>query len=70
VTFSLVVTDNLGVKSAPATATVNIQAPPTARLTATPSTVIPGGAIELSGGGSSSSGSIASYTFTLETNPA
>jgi len=49
---------------------VNIQAPPTARLTATPSTVIPGGAIELSGGGSSSSGSIASYTFTLETNPA
>jgi hypothetical protein len=69
VTFSLVVTDNLGVKSPPATATVNIQAAPTARLTATPNTVTPGGAIELSGSGSSSSGSIASYTFTVE-NPA
>lgn len=63
--FSLVVTDNLGVKSAPAYATVNIQSPPVAVLTANPATVTAGGAITLSGAGSTSSGSIVSYTFSL-----
>jgi hypothetical protein len=63
--FSLVVTDNLGVRSAPAYATVNIQSPPVAVLTATPGTVTAGGAITLSGAGSTSSGSIVSYTFSL-----
>ena len=65
VVFSLVVTDNLGVKSQPAYATVNIQSPPVAVLVATPATVTAGGAITLSGAGSTSSGSIASYTFSL-----
>lgn len=65
VTFSLVVTDNLGVESQPAYATVTIQGPPTAVLTATPATVTEGGAIELSGSGSTSSGSIASYKFSF-----
>ena len=65
VTFSLVVTDNLGVESAPAFATVSIQAPPVAVLTATPPTVQEGGVIQLSGAGSNSSGSIAKYTFAL-----
>ncbi len=65
VVFSLVVTDNLGVKSQPAYATVNIQSPPVAVLVATPATVTTGGAITLSGAGSTSSGSIASYTFSL-----
>jgi hypothetical protein len=70
VTFSLVVTDNLGVQSAPAFATVTIQGAPVAVIAATPSTVAAGGAIELSGSGSTSSGSIASYTFTLAPPPA
>jgi hypothetical protein len=65
VTFSLVVTDNLGVESAPAFATVSIQAPPVAVITATPPTVQAGGVIQLSGAGSSSTGSIAKYTFAL-----
>jgi hypothetical protein len=65
VTFSLVVTDNLGVKSAPAYATVTIQGAPVAVLAATPTTVAAGQAIDLSGSGSTSTGSIASYTFSL-----
>ena len=65
VTFSLVVTDNLGVQSAPAFATVTIQGAPVAVIAATPGTVAVGGAIELAGTGSTSSGSIASYTFAL-----
>jgi len=65
VTFSLVVTDNLGVQSQPARATVTIQGAPVAVLTATPPAVTEGGAIELSGAGSTSSGSISSYTFAL-----
>jgi hypothetical protein len=65
VTFSLVVTDNLGVESAPAFATVSIQAPPVAVLTAAPSSIPAGGVIQLSGASSSSSGSIAKYTFAL-----
>jgi hypothetical protein len=65
VTFSLVVTDNLGVESAPAFATVSIQAPPVAVLGATPSSVPAGGVIQLSGAGSTSSGSIAKFTFSL-----
>ncbi len=67
VTFSLVVTDNLGVASAPATITVNIQSSPVAVLKADSTTVPAGGAIKLSGTGSTSSGSIASYTFSLVT---
>jgi len=69
VTFSLVVTDNLGAESAPAFATVSIQSPPVAVLAASPATVPEGGAIELSGTGSSSSGSIASYKFSLVPAP-
>lgn len=65
VRFQLVVTDNLGQQSTPAYATVSIQGPPVAALTATPGTVQEGGAIQLSGAGSSSGGSIASYTFSL-----
>jgi hypothetical protein len=65
VTFSLVVTDNLGVKSQPVTATVTIQAPPTAVLTANPTTASENGTITLSGSGSTSSGNIASYTFSF-----
>jgi hypothetical protein len=65
VTFSLVVTDNLGVQSQPAFATLTIQGAPVAVLAATPATVTEGGAIELSGAGSTSSGSITNYTFSL-----
>jgi len=65
ITFSLVVTDNLGVQSQPAFATVTVQGAPVAVLTATPSPVSEGGAIELSGAGSTSTGSIASYVFSL-----
>jgi hypothetical protein len=65
VTFSLVVTDNLGVVSSPATVTVTIQSPPTAVLRTESPTVAAGGPIQLSGTGSTSSGSIASYTFSL-----
>ncbi len=69
VTFSLVVTDNLGVQSAPAFATVTIQGAPVAVIAATPAVVADGGAIELSGAGSTSAGSIASYTFALVPPP-
>jgi hypothetical protein len=65
VTFSLVVTDNLGVKSAPAYATVTVQAPPLAVLTASPATATEGGPIQLSGSASTSSGSIVNYLFSL-----
>ena len=64
VTFSLVVTDNLGVVSAPATFTVNIQPSPVAELTG-PESVLAGASIQLSGAGSQSTGSIASYQFSL-----
>jgi hypothetical protein len=63
VKFSLVVTDNLGQKSAPAYAEVTIQGPPSAVLDATPAVVTEGGTITLSGSGSTSSGSIANYDF-------
>lgn len=65
VTFALVVTDNLGVESAPAYVTVTIQGAPVAHLTAKPTTVGENGTIELSGGGSKSSGKIANYKFSL-----
>jgi hypothetical protein len=66
VTFQLVVTDNLGtVSTNTAQATVTIQGPPTAVLTATPAVVADGGTIELSGAGSTSSGTIANYKFSL-----
>jgi len=65
ITFSLVVTDNLGVKSAPAYATVAVQAPPIAVLAASPATVTEGGPIQLSGSASTSSGSIVNYLFSL-----
>jgi hypothetical protein len=70
VTFSLVVTDNLGEASQPATVNVSIQGPPIAVLTATPTTIATGGTIELSGSGSTTSGSIASYKFSLVPPPA
>jgi hypothetical protein len=53
------------VQSTPAFATVTIQEAPVAILKATPPTVSRGGAIQLVGDASSSSGSIASYTFSL-----
>lgn len=65
VRFSLVVTDNLGVQSEAAYATVTIQGPPVAALTATPSPVAENGTITLSGAGSTSSGTITKYTFSL-----
>jgi hypothetical protein len=65
VTLSLVVTDNLGVVSQPSTVTINIQSAPVAVLTAASDTVAAGGPIQLSGAQSTSSGSIASYTFSL-----
>src|SRR6266702_2214085 len=67
VTFSLVVTDNLGVQSAPAFVTVTIQGAPVAVISTKPTTIGPGGAIELIGDGSKTSGTIASYTFSLVT---
>ena len=67
VTLSLVVTDNLGVVSQPSTITINIQSAPVAILTAASDTVAAGGPIQLSGAQSTSSGSIASYTFALVT---
>ena len=71
VTLQLVVTDNLGVQSAPATATVQIQGPPVAVLKATPNPVTEGGTITLSGADSAaaSPGTIESYTFTLQPAP-
>jgi hypothetical protein len=71
VTFQLVVTDNLGTKSAPATISVEIQAAPKAELSATPTVIAAGGTITLSGTGSAAvaPGTIANYTFTVE-NPA
>lgn len=65
VTFSLVVTDNLGVESAPAFATVTIQGPPVAVLAVTPTTLAEGGTIQLVGDKSTSAGKIASYKFSL-----
>jgi hypothetical protein len=67
VNFSLVVTDNLGQTSTAAVAQVTIQGTPTAVLTATPSSVAPGGTITLDGSKSTSAGSIASYAFTQAT---
>ena len=65
VTLSLVVTDNLGVVSQPSTITINIQSAPVAVLRAASDTVAAGAPIQLSGADSTSSGSIASYTFSL-----
>ena len=65
VNFNLVVTDNLGQQSTAAVASVTIQGPPTAVLNASPSPVVSGGAITLDGSKSTTSGSIASYTFTF-----
>jgi hypothetical protein len=67
VTFQLVVTDNLGQQSAPATVTVVIQSAPVARIAATPTSVAPGGAITLSGAGSTATdpGTIATFTFSV-----
>lgn len=69
VTFQLVVTDNLGVASAPATVTIKIQGAPTAVLSGTPNPVAAGKTITLSGQGSSAAdpGTIASYAYTLVT---
>ena len=69
VTFQLVVTDNLGVQSAPATVTINIQGAPTAVISATPNPVAAGKPITLSGAGSTASGTgtISSFAFSLVT---
>jgi hypothetical protein len=69
VTFQLIVTDNLGVQSAPATVTINIQGAPTAVIAATPNPVAAGKPITLSGAGSTASGNgtIASFDFSLVT---
>jgi hypothetical protein len=66
VTFSLVVTDNLGVQSAPAFITVTLQPAPVALIAANPTDAVEGSAINLTGAGSSSSGNIASFKFSLE----
>ena len=63
--FSLVVTDNLGQQSAPAYVTVNVQGLPIANITAAPTTIVEGGPVELSGAGSTSSGSIENSKFSL-----
>jgi hypothetical protein len=65
VTFSLVVTDNLGQQSQPATFSVSIQPTPVAKLTATPTVSSAGGVIQFSGRGSVSGGTIAKFKFTL-----
>ncbi|MGD0096994.1 MAG: hypothetical protein ABSB60_10895 [Terracidiphilus sp.] len=65
VTFSLVVTDNLGVQSKPAFVTVTIQGTPVAVLSATPKEIAAGGAVKLAGDASTTSGTITSYTFSL-----
>lgn len=69
VTFQLIVTDNLGVQSAPVTATVTIQGAPTAVLNATPSTVGPGQTITLDGSRSFATdpGKLSTFNFTLIT---
>ena len=70
VTFQLVVTDNLGNQSAPATVTVTIQGAPVAKINATPNPVAAGRAITLSADGSTAAapGTISKFTFTVE-NP-
>jgi len=69
VTFQLVVTDNLGQQSAPATVTVTIQGAPVANITATPNPVKAGAPITLSGAGSTavSPGTLTNFTFSLVT---
>jgi hypothetical protein len=66
VTFSLVVTDNLGQQSQnKPTVTVTIQPPPVAALTG-PTTPVPAGSpIQLSGAGSTPLANIKTFTFTL-----
>jgi hypothetical protein len=68
VTFQLIVTDNLGVASAPVTQTVTIQGAPIAVLKATPAVVAAGKTITLDASGSTAAapGTVASYAFTLE----
>jgi len=68
VTFSLVVTDNLGIASQAATVSVTIQGPPVAKLSTTTPVVAPGGTIQLSGDGSVSTGSLSTFKFSLS-NP-
>jgi hypothetical protein len=66
VTFSLVVTDNLGQQSQnKPTVTVTIQPPPVAALTG-PTTPVPAGSpIQLSGTGSTPLANIKTFTFSL-----
>jgi len=68
VIFSLVVTDNLGTSSVPATCTVQIQAPPTAVLTASPSPAAAGSPIALSSV-ATTTGTIKSYTYSVAPAP-
>jgi hypothetical protein len=60
-----VVTDNLGQQSAPAFVTVTVQGPPVANITATPATILEGGAVELSGAGSTSTGTLTNFKFSF-----
>ena len=67
VTFELVVTDNLGNQSAPATITVEVQPAPVAVLSTSTPSVRAGAPIELSGVNSvaATPGTITSYRYTL-----
>jgi len=71
VTFQLVVTDNLGNQSAPATITIEIQPAPVALLSTSTPSVRAGSPIELSGVSSTAAapGTIISYRYTLVSQP-
>lgn len=65
-TFGCTVTDNLGQTSALATATVTIQGKPTVQITPAAQNVAPGAPIGLTAVAQSPGGSIASYSWTLQ----
>lgn len=71
VTFSLVVTDNLGNQSAPALITIEIQPAPVAVLSTSTPSVRAGAPIELSATSSvaAAPGTITSYRYTLVSQP-
>ena len=71
VTFQLVVTDNLGNQSAPATITIEIQPAPIAVLSTSTPSVRAGSPIELSAANSAAAapGTITSYRYTLVSTP-
>jgi len=71
VTFQLVVTDNLGNQSAPASITIEIQPAPIAVLSTSTPSVRAGSPIELSAANSAAQapGTITSYRYTLISTP-